>query len=172
VKSNPLKFGTSGWRAIIAEEFTFANMRLVMTAIGEHVRNRKNKPTLIVGYDTRFLSPEFARTAAQILAAQGIRVLLCDAPAPTPAIAWEILQRKCDGAVNFTASHNPPEYNGIKFSGPHGGPALPHETRDIEARIARLAAKPIKAVGGHSHEAEEEFERISPRPTPVVRPPR
>jgi len=169
VKSSPLKFGTSGWRAVIAEEFTFANVRLALTAIGEHVRSRKKRPTLIVGYDTRFLSPEFARTAAQTLAAQGIQVLLCDAPAPTPAIAWEVLQRKCDGAVNFTASHNLAVYNGIKFSGPHGGPALPSETRDIEARIARLSAKAEKPVTRHAREAAEDFERISPRPAYLAR---
>ena len=163
VKVSPLKFGTSGWRAIIGEEFTFANVRLAVAGIGEHVRKRKKKATVIVGYDTRFFSPEFARTAVQTLASQGIHVLLCDAPAPTPAIAWEILQRRCDGAVNFTASHNPAAYNGIKFSGPHGGPALPEETGDIEARIARLATKPAKALVGLIDTGEREPETVSTR---------
>ncbi len=162
-KAAPLKFGTSGWRAIIGEEFTFANVRLAVAGIAEHVRRRKKKATVLVGYDTRFLSPEFARTAAQTLTRHGIRAWLCDAPAPTPAIAWEILQRRCDGAVNFTASHNPAAYNGIKFSGPHGGPALPEETRDIEARIARLAVRPARAAARHADTEAWEPETITLR---------
>lgn len=163
MKAAPLKFGTSGWRAVIAEEFTFSNVRLAVAGIAEHVHKRKKKGTVIVGYDTRFFSPEFARMAAQTLAAHGIQVLLCDAPVPTPVIACEILRRKCDGAVNFTASHNPAAYNGIKFSGPHGGPALPQETSDIEARIARLAVRPARAVAHRTNTDERELETISPR---------
>jgi phosphoglucomutase len=152
-----IKFGTSGWRAIIAEDFTFANVRLATAAIAEHVRSRNAKPTLIVGHDTRFFAEEFARTAAEILREYGVRVLLCDAPTPTPVIAHEIRRRKTDGAINFTASHNPAEYQGLKFSGPDGGPALPEVTRDIEARAAKLGerapAKPNDAP----------FEKINPR---------
>jgi phosphoglucomutase len=158
--SSPIKFGTSGWRAIIADEFTFANVRLACTAIAGHVTSRKRNPTLIVGYDTRFYSEEFARTAAGIFRAHGAHVLLCDAAAPTPALAHEILRRKTDGAVNFTASHNPAEYNGLKFSGADGGPALPEVTKDIEARCAKLAAKPIPAL---PEDAEKPFEMISVR---------
>lgn len=142
MSGNAIKFGTSGWRAIIADEFNFANVRLVTAAIAGYVRSRTSKPTLIVGYDTRFFSEEFARTAAQVLRASGVRALLGDAPAPTPVIAYEILRRKLDGAINFTASHNPAEYHGLKFSGPDGGPAPPEVTRDIEARAAQLAADP------------------------------
>jgi len=158
--SSPIRFGTSGWRAIIADEFTFENVRLAVTAIGGHVLSRSKSPTLIVGHDTRFFSEEFARAAAEILSEHRVRVLLCDAAAPTPAIAHEILRRKCDGAINFTASHNPAEYHGLKFSGPDGGPALPEVTRDIEARAARLAPHPPKAPAGHETNS---FERISPR---------
>ena len=117
-----IKFGTSGWRAIIADDFTFANVRLAAAAIAEHVRSRKANPTLIVGHDTRFFAEEFTHTAAEILREQGVRVLLCDGPTPTPVIAYEILRRKVDGAINFTASHNPAEYQGLKFTGPDGGP--------------------------------------------------
>src|SRR5437879_1962794 len=108
--AHPIRFGTSGWRAIIADEFTFANVRLAVTAIAEHVCSRSQKRTLIVGHDTRFFSEEFARTAADVLRAQGVQVLLCDGAAPTPAIAHAILRLKTDGAINFTASHNPAEY--------------------------------------------------------------
>jgi phosphoglucomutase len=136
-----IKFGTSGWRAIIAEDFTFANVRLASAAIADHVRNRNRHATLIVGHDTRFFAEDFARTAAGILREHGVRVLLCDGPAPTPAIAYEIRRRKADGAINFTASHNPAEYQGLKFSSADGGPALPEMTRDIEARAAKLGER-------------------------------
>jgi phosphoglucomutase len=152
-----IKFGTSGWRAIIAEDFTFANVRLATAAIAEHVLSRKKNPTLIIGHDTRFFAEEFTRAAAEILREYGIHVLLCDGPTPTPAIGHEILRRKADGAINFTASHNPAEYQGLKFTGPDGGPALPEVTHDIEARAAKLGkrapAKPNDAP----------FEKIDPR---------
>src|SRR6202035_1363865 len=152
-----IKFGTSGWRAIIAEDFTFANVRLAVAAIAEHVRSRNAKPALIVGHDTRFFAEEFSVTAAQILREHGIHVLLCEGATPTPAIAYEIKRRKADGAINFTASHNPAEYQGLKFTGPEGGPALPEVIHDIEARAAKLgeraAAKPNN----------EPFETIDPR---------
>ena len=80
-----IHFGTDGWRAIIAEDFTFANVRLAAAAVAEHVRARNPKPTLIVGYDTRFFSEEFSRSAAEILREQGVRVLLCGGATPTPA---------------------------------------------------------------------------------------
>jgi phosphoglucomutase len=152
-----IKFGTSGWRAIVAEDFTFANVRLAVAAIAEHVRSQNPKPTLIVGHDTRFFGAEFSQTAAQILREHGVRVLLCEGATPTPAIAYEIRCRKTDGAINFTASHNPAEYQGLKFSGPDGGPALPEVTRDIEARAAKLRERaPAKANG-------DAFEKIDPR---------
>lgn len=155
--TSTIKFGTSGWRAIIADEFTFANMRLAVAAVADHVRSRKEKPTVIVGRDPRFFGLEFSLTAAQILREHGIRVLLCKDPTPTPTIAYEILRSKVDGAINFTASHNPAEYQGLKFSGPNGGPALPEVTHDIEARAAKLGERaPAKNT-------EDTFERIDPR---------
>jgi len=152
-----IKFGTSGWRAIIAEDFTFANVRLAAAAIAEHARSRTAKPTLIVGHDTRFFGEEFTRAASEILREHGVHVLQCNGATPTPAIAYEILQRKADGAINFTASHNPAEYQGLKFSGPDGGPALPEVTRDIEARAAKLGARaPAKPN-------DKPFNQIDPR---------
>ncbi len=147
-----IKFGTSGWRAIIAEDFTFANVRLAVAAIADHVRSRNAKPTLIVGRDTRFFGEEFSLTAAQILREHGIRALLCEGATPTPVIAHEIIRRKVDGAINFTASHNPAEYQGLKFSGPDGGPALPEVTRDIEARAAKLGQRAPAKASDHAFE--------------------
>ncbi len=161
--ANSIHFGTSGWRAIIADEFTFGNVRLAVAAIGEHVRSRSKHPVLIVGHDMRFFSEEFARTAAEVLQSRGIEVLLCGAAAPTPAIAHEILRRKTDGAINFTASHNPAEYHGLKFSAADGGPALPAATRDIEARAARLGPAKIGPSEAHASHSASAFQKISPR---------
>src|SRR5215467_8978765 len=138
--ASPIHFGTSGWRGLIADEFTFANVRLAVTAIAGHVKARTAKPTILVGYDTRFYSEEFSALAVTILRQQGIRALLCETFTPTPAIAYEIQRAKLDGAINFTASHNPAQYHGLKFSSSDAGPALPEITRDVEARSARLFA--------------------------------
>jgi phosphoglucomutase len=137
---SPIKFGTSGWRGLIADDFTFANIRLAVTAIAEHVNANAKDPTILVGYDTRFYSEEFSQLAVDILQHYGIRTLLCDTFTPTPAVAFEIMRRKLDGAINFTASHNPAHYHGLKFSSADAGPALPEVTKDIEARAAQLSA--------------------------------
>src|SRR5262245_565078 len=133
--STRIKFGTSGWRAIIADDFTFANVRLATAAIGDWVRRRNPNPTLLVGYDTRFLSERFGLEVARVLSSQGIRARLCSQPVPTPAVAWTVIEQKFDGAINMTASHNPGEYNGLKFSSSDGAPALPEVTKEIEEEI-------------------------------------
>jgi phosphoglucomutase len=131
-----IKFGTSGWRAVMAEEFTFANVRRALTGIARYVISEKHYGArVIVGRDPRFLGETFCAMAAEILNAHGITPLLIAAPAPTPAISYAVIQKKADGAINFTASHNLPEYNGIKFSTPDGAPALPEATKRIEAEI-------------------------------------
>jgi phosphoglucomutase len=139
--SSPIKFGTSGWRGLIADDFTFANVRLAVTAIAGHVNDHKKNSTILVGYDPRFYSEEFSQLAVDILQQNHIRTLLCETFTPTPAIAYEIARRKLDGAINFTASHNPAQYHGLKFSSADAGPALPEVTKDIEARAAKLAEK-------------------------------
>ena len=138
---DPIVFGTSGWRAVIADQFTFAHVRLVVRAIGDYLAHQgmQGRP-VVVGYDTRFLSDWFAREAARVLAAQGWDVLIANRDVPTPVVAHAILSRRAAGAVNITASHNPPEYSGVKFSPAWGGPALPDATRWIEDRIAALRA--------------------------------
>src|SRR2546423_9296387 len=141
MSTSPIKFGTSGWRGLIADDFTFATVRLAMNAIAEHVNAKgakKKNPTILVGYDTRFYSEEFSQLAVDILQQHHIRTLLCETFTPTPAIAHEILRRKLDGAVNFTASHNPAQYHGLKFSSGDAGPALPEVTKDIESRAAKI----------------------------------
>jgi phosphomannomutase len=137
----PITFGTSGWRGIIADDFTFAQVRLAVEAIAGHVLSRNKKPSLLVAHDTRFFSEEFARTAAIVLTEHGVRPLVCRAATPTPTVAWEVRRAKLDGAINFTASHNPADYHGLKYSDSSGGPAAKEITRDIEARAAKLAAR-------------------------------
>src|SRR6266571_4283716 len=139
--TSPIKFGTSGWRGLIADDFTFANVRLAVTAIAEHVKTKSQQPTILVGYDTRFYSEEFSQLAVDILEHHGVRALLCETFTPTPAVAYEIMRRKLDGAVNFTASHNPAQYHGLKFSSADAGPALPEITKDIEARASQIASQ-------------------------------
>src|SRR5215471_11017194 len=132
-----IKFGTSGWRAVMAEEFTFANVRRAVTGIARYVASQKpSGARVIVGRDPRFLGETFCAQAADILSAHGITPLVIADAAPTPAIAYAVIREHADGAINFTASHNPPEYNGIKFSTPDGAPALPEATQRIESEIA------------------------------------
>jgi phosphoglucomutase len=134
--TNTIKFGTSGWRAVMAEDFTFANVRRAVTGIACYVISQKpSGARVIVGRDPRFLGETFCSMAGDILAAHGITTLLIAEAAPTPAIAHAVIHEKTDGAINFTASHNPSEYNGIKFSTPDGAPALPEVTKQIEAEI-------------------------------------
>ena len=135
-----IKFGTSGWRAIIADEFTFAAVRRVTQAIANYLNKTAKNSQVIVGYDTRFMAEVFAAESARILAASGIEPLLCDRATPTPAIAYAIRSRRASGGINFTASHNPPEYCGMKFSTADGGPALPEVTTAIEREIMNLEA--------------------------------
>jgi phosphoglucomutase len=131
-----IKFGTSGWRAVMAEEFTFANVRRAVGGIARYVASQKPQGArVIVGRDPRFLGETFCAMAAEILASHGIAPLVAAEAAPTPAFAHAVIHNKADGVINFTASHNPPEYNGIKFSTPDGCPALPEVTKRIEAEI-------------------------------------
>ncbi len=134
-----ISFGTSGWRGILGEDFTFDNVRIVVQAIAEHVRAQGGAENgLVIGCDTRFMGQRFVHEAARVLAGAGVTAFVCDRDTPTPVISFEILRRRTAGGINFTASHNPPEYNGIKFSPSWGGPALPETTREIEQRANEL----------------------------------
>lgn len=159
--STQIKFGTSGWRAIVADEFTFANVRRAVTGIGRYVLSqRREDARIIVGRDPRYMGERFVELAAEILTGLGIQPLIISESAPTPAIAFEVIRAKADGAINFTASHNPPEYNGIKFSTPDGAPALPEVTRKIETFISTDGDHAKTPEGARKVVAE----RIDPRP--------
>ncbi len=134
-----IKFGTDGWRGVIADDFTFTNVRRVGAAIAQYVRE-ESEPAhgLIVGYDTRFLSAEFARGTAEVLSAAGVPVWLADTGTPTPAVSYAVVARKTAGAVMITASHNPYRWNGVKFKAPYGGSAPPPIIHRIEIHLHRL----------------------------------
>jgi phosphoglucomutase len=139
----PIKFGTSGWRAIIADEFTFANVRIVTRSICSYLRSSGvgDGASLVVSYDTRFLGEKFAAECVKEVADNGLNAIFCDQPTPTPTISHTIRERGAAGGINFTASHNPPEYNGMKFSTADGAPALPDATKQVEALVARMQAE-------------------------------
>src|SRR5499425_1330990 len=161
--TTPIKFGTSGWRGVIAEDFTFANVRLALTAIAEHVKTKSQHASILIGYDTRFYSEEFSQLAVDILQHHGIRALLCETFTPTPAVAFEIMRRKLDGAINFTASHNPAQYHGLKFSSSDAGPALPEITKDLEARAAKLFEKGGVPKSAVHHSEKKKSETVNLR---------
>ena len=141
--STAIKFGTSGWRAIVADEFTVANIRLAVGGIAAYVKTLPAPHRVLVGRDPRFLGESFVAEAARVLAGAGVTPIVIPNVAPTPAIAYAVRTLKTSGSINFTASHNPPEYNGIKYSTPDGAPALPETTKQIEAAIDKIAD------GGH-----------------------
>jgi phosphoglucomutase len=159
-----IKFGTSGWRAIIADEFTVRNIRRAVIGIARYVNSQKPEGArVIVGRDPRYMGERFVELTVQILAEAGIRPMVISDPAPTPAIAFEVARLKTEGAINFTASHNPAEYSGIKFSTPDGAPALPQVTKKIEALIP--------AADDHFADATcaQKPELIDPRPAYLAR---
>jgi alpha-D-glucose phosphate-specific phosphoglucomutase len=162
-----IAFGASGWRGIIAEDFTFTGVRAVSQAIGEHIRAQDphaGERGVVIGYDTRFLSEAFAAQVARVLAAQGVKALLCVRDTPTPVVASEILRRRAAGGVIITANSNPPEYNGMKFSADWGGPALPRATQEIQERANALLGGPrVDEVPSSEAEARGLIERINPR---------
>ena len=160
--STAIKFGTSGWRAIVADEFTMANIRLAVGGIAEYVKTLPAPHRVLVGRDPRFLGESFVNEAARVLAAAGITPIVIPEAAPTPAIAYAVRTLKTSGAINFTASHNPPEYNGIKYSTPDGAPALPEATRQIEAAVERIASG---GGGGIPSPLSGQFETVDVKPS-------
>jgi phosphomannomutase len=142
----PIRFGTDGWRAVIAEGFTFSNLERVAQAYARFLQQQtSNKssgetesdalPLVIVGYDRRFLSEHFAARAAEVLAGNGLRVALFPEAAPTPLVSWAVREESALGGVVITASHNPPEFNGFKIKAPWGGSATGETTSAVEALL-------------------------------------
>jgi phosphomannomutase len=146
-----ITFGTDGWRALIADEFTFANVRLVTQAIATYLDSAYDKKLpVLVGFDTRFLAPEFAQAAAQVLSAGGRTVLMPAGHVPTPVIAHAAQAQPTAGALMFTASHNPPNYCGIKYIPDYAGPATAAITDAIVSEVRRLEPVGVPVPTGHA----------------------
>ena len=162
-----IAFGPTGWRGIIAEDFTFTGVRAVSQAIGEHIRAeapQAGQRGVVVGHDSRFLSEAFAAQVARVLAAQGVKTLLCERDAPTPAVVFEILRRQAAGGVIVAADGDPPEYNGLRFVADWGGPMLPRAAQAIQERANALLAGPrVEEVPTNEAEARGLIERTNPR---------
>lgn len=136
-----IKFGTDGWRAIIAEDYTFDNVRVCAQSVARYLLDRGvAQQGLVIGYDTRFQSEEFAAAVAEVAAANGVKAYLCDRFAPTPVVSWGILDRKAAGAVVITASHNPGIWNGFKYKPEYAGSASPEVVAALEERIDAVQA--------------------------------
>jgi phosphomannomutase len=133
-----IKFGTDGWRAVIGDNYTFRNVKIVSQAVADYLGSGKR---VAVGFDTRFMSPDFARVSSEVLSNNGIQVILSDRYIPTPALSFAVKSRKLDLGIMITASHNPAEYNGFKIKDSSGGSAGPEVTRDIESRLGKSAPK-------------------------------
>jgi alpha-D-glucose phosphate-specific phosphoglucomutase len=128
-----VKFGTDGWRAVISETFTFGNLRLVAQAIADFVLEQNGpRPSVVVGFDTRFLSDRYAAEVARVMAANGIYTWLARADTPTPAVSYTVVNKQATAGVMITASHNPPRYNGVKLKASYGGSASPAQNRQVE----------------------------------------
>jgi len=143
----PIKFGTDGWRAIIAKEFTFDNVARVSQAAADNWSSQRltgNKRRIVVGYDRRFLSGQFATVAAEVFAGNDFEVILAPEPTSTPAISFAVKNLKAMGGVVITASHNPPHFNGYKLKLHYGGPAMPEDCAAVEAM---LDLNPVRRIG-------------------------
>jgi alpha-D-glucose phosphate-specific phosphoglucomutase len=139
--ANVIKFGTDGWRAIIAEDFTFANVRALAASIARYLKEtRLGERGLVIGYDTRFGSDRFAEAVAEVITAQGIRAALTSSFAPTPAVSYAIVGRQAGGAVVVTSSHNPAPWNGIKYKPEYAGSASPEVVARLEAPLDEILA--------------------------------
>lgn len=130
-----IKFGTDGWRALIAREYTFANVERVAQAYADFLVGVSSEPSVVVGYDRRFMSENFAELAAEVLAGNGCRVALFSEAMPTPLVSWAVKDLQANGGVVITASHNPPEFNGFKIKAPWGGSAAAETTAAVERLV-------------------------------------
>src|ERR1700686_5577473 len=155
----PIRFGTDGWRGIIADDFTYANVRRVAQGTAEYMRTRSNDPLAVVGYDCRFASEDFARTVADIFATNGVRTLIFDRPSPTQVASWTGIDKKATGAAVITASHNPYQFNGIKYK-PETGSSPP--TQGMAALGRRV--NPLSEMPQIDHRAARDLvSTIDPR---------
>lgn len=141
-----IKFGTDGWRAIIAQEYTVANVARVAKGLADWLNKNEKKSKVVIGHDCRFGGELFAETTAKVLCKNGIHVILAKDFVSTPMVSLGVKELKADQGVVITASHNPPSYNGFKLKGPHGGPTSPAEIAEVEALIPDYVEIPVETV--------------------------
>ena len=159
-----ITFGTDGWRGIIADDFTYESVRIATQGIAQYMTSRPN-PSAIVGYDTRFSSDIFAREVAQVLAANGVKVYLINAPAPTQVATYAILDKKASGGLVITASHNPYYFSGLKYKPEYAGSASPEVTGRLEQEIQKVQrGGRVKQVRFDDAEREGKIEVFDPQP--------
>ena len=161
-----IKFGTDGWRALIAEDYTFDNVRLcAQGTAGYFLRRGLASQGLLIGYDTRFNSERFAAAVAEVTTANGLVTLLCDRPAPTPVAAYNLVARNAGGGAVITASHNPAEWNGFKYKPNYGGSASPEIVAELESLIAEAeTSQDVRRISLAEAEARGLLEYLDPRP--------
>lgn len=153
-----IRFGTDGWRAVIAEDYTFDNVRLCAQALAGYLKGAtRAEPSVVVGYDTRFASEDFAAATAEVLGANGIRTYLSTATIPTPVVSHAVAGLKASAGVVITASHNPARWNGFKIKGPDGSSAPVGVVASVEARIAALIQRGTGSAGAVSRRPLDEL---------------
>ncbi|HVB13401.1 MAG TPA: phosphoglucomutase/phosphomannomutase family protein [Candidatus Dormibacteraeota bacterium] len=161
-----ISFGTDGWRAVVADDFTYANVRAVTQAVAQYLASAPAEGKVVVGHDTRFSAELFAQQVAQVLAANSRQVLLSDRPSPTQVSAWLVVDRGALGGVVVTASHNPPEFNGLKYKPDYGGSASPEVIARLEEELAQvLADDSVRTMGIEEAIAQGLVELVDPRPS-------
>ncbi|TMD83835.1 MAG: phosphoglucomutase/phosphomannomutase family protein, partial [Chloroflexi bacterium] len=159
-----ITFGTDGWRGIIADDFTYESVRIATQGIAQYLTSRPN-PSAIIGYDTRFASDLFAREVAQVLAANGVKVFIINAPAPTQVATFAILDKKASGGLVITASHNPYYFSGLKYKPEYAGSASPEVTARLEQEIQRVQrGGRVKQVRFDDAQREGKIEVFDPQP--------
>jgi alpha-D-glucose phosphate-specific phosphoglucomutase len=164
----PIAFGTDGWRAIIAEDFTFPNVRAVALSVAQLLkRHGLAERRLVIGYDTRFGSDRFAEAVAEVVTAAGVPVSLAEHYCPTPAVSYNVLARKAGGAVVITSSHNPASWNGLKYKPDYAGSASPEIVAELEAPLDEIRSREIPRISLETARANELFETFDAR-TPYL----
>src|SRR5882672_9317189 len=145
--TTPIKFGTDGWRGVIADDFTFANVRTAATAIANYILAKEDPAKgVCIGYDTRFGSKAFAVAVAEVLAGAGIPVMIADRITPTPALSYGVREHKAAGGVMITSSHNPAQWNGVKYKAWYGGSGKPSIIAEIESFLGKPLPSAPKAA--------------------------
>ena len=158
-----IHFGTDGWRAVVGDDFTYENVRAVAQGVAAYLHG-ESRP-VVVGHDARYCAELFAREVARVLAANGLQVLLLDRVTPTPAVSWTVVERAAAGGVVVTASHNPMEFNGLKYKPDFGGSASPEVVAQLEKNTVQALSKGVTAMGFDEAVSADIVRLVDPLPS-------